>query len=91
MRNLEKFIDQKNQWNAIFNTAPMTFPLTQQEADELGNSIDASLSPENLHCDGEISAAEANRKYRFLTTVAQELEAYCKSNGLTAPTVYELY
>jgi hypothetical protein len=24
------------------------------------------LSPENLHCDGEISNAEANRKYKEL-------------------------
>jgi len=32
------------------------------------------LSPENLHCDGEISNAEANRKYRKLMRQWRALE-----------------
>ena len=90
MQNLNNFIQDNNRWIAIFGNPQMTFPLTQQDADELARTLDSKLSPENLHCDGEISNAEAQRKYRFLATVARELEAYCKSNGLTAPTVYEL-
>jgi len=34
-----------------------------------------ALSPENLHCDGEISRAEANRKYTLLKTRWHLLEA----------------
>ena len=90
MQTLTNFIQDNNRWIAIFGNPQMTFPLTQQDADELARTLDSKLSPENLHCDGEISNAEAQRKYRFLATVARELEAYCNTNGLTAPTVYEL-
>jgi len=34
-----------------------------------------ALSPENLHCDGEISVAAANRKYRSLMRAWRALEA----------------
>ena len=90
MRTLEKFIQDNNRWIQLFGTPPVTFPLTQADADRLACTIDSKLSPENLHCDGEISVAEADRKYRFLATVARELEAYCNSNKLTAPAIYEL-
>jgi len=90
MQNLNNFIQDNNRWIAIFGNPQMTFPLTQQDADELARTLDSKLSPENLHCDGEISAAEAQRKYRFLATVCKELEAYCNTNNLTAPRVYEL-
>ena len=91
MQNLKNFIDDNNRWIAFFNTAPMTFPLSQTQVNDLARTLDSKLSPENLHCDGEISRAEAQRKYRFLAQVCKELEAYCNTNGLTAPTVYELY
>ena len=90
MRTLKKYIEDNNRWIALFGNPAMTFPLTQADADSLARTLDSALSPENLHCDGEISQAEAMRKYRFLATVCAELEAYCKSNNLTAPTVYEL-
>ena len=90
MQTLKTFIEDNNRWIALFGKADMTFPLTQQDVDDLARTLDGKLSPENLHCDGEISVAEANRKYRFLATVARELEAYCNSNKLTAPTIYEL-
>ena len=90
MQNLKNFIDDNNRWIAFFNTAPMTFPLSQTQVNDLARTLDSKLSPENLHCDGEISRAEANRKYKYLSRVAQELEAYCRSNTLTMPTVYEL-
>jgi len=90
MQTLTKFIDDQNTWRSLFNTAPVTFPLTQLHVNDLAKSLDSKLSPENLHCDGEISNAEAQRKYRFLAQVCRELEAYCVSNNLTTPTVYEL-
>ena len=90
MRTLKKYINDNNRWIQIFGNPAMTFPLTQADADSLGRTLDSALSPENLHCDGEISAAEANRKYRFLATVYAELDAYCKSNNLNTPKVYEL-
>jgi len=90
MRNLQKFIDDNNRWIAFFNTAPMTFPLSQVQVNDLARTLDSKLSPENLHCDGEISVAEADRKYRFYAQVYRELEQYCLNNWLNTPVVYEL-
>ena len=90
MQNLNNFIQDNNRWIAIFNKQGITFPLTQADVDDLARTLDCNLSPENLHCDGEISVAEANRKYRFYAAVYRELEAYCRTNNLTAPKVYEL-
>ena len=90
MRNLEKFIKEQNAWTAFFGSAPITFPLTQAAADQVARTLDAKLSPENLHCDGEISVAEADRKYRFYAKVYRELEQYCLNNWLNTPVVYEL-
>jgi hypothetical protein len=90
MKALKEYIDRRNQWNAIFGTAPTTFPLSQKNVDEIARQLDGDLSPENLHCDGEISAAEANRKYRFYERVYKDLEQYCLKNWLNTPVVYEL-
>ena len=90
MRNLTKFIDDQNVWRGFFNTAPITFPLTQLHVNDIAKSLDSKLSPENLHCDGEISVAEANRKYKFYSKVYEELNAYCNLNRLNTPAVYEL-
>ena len=90
MRNLQKFINDQNVWGSFFNTAEIKFPLSQTQVNDLARSLDAKLSPENLHCDGEISAAEANRKYNFYAKVYSELEQYCLKNWLNTPVVYEL-
>ena len=90
MRNLQKFIKEQNAWTSFFGSAPITFPLTQAAADQVARTLDAKLSPENLHCDGEISVAEADRKYRFYAKVYRELEQYCLNNWLNTPVVYEL-
>jgi len=90
MKTLKQYINDNNRWIAIFGNPQMSFPLSQKDVDELAQTLDSNLSPENLHCDGEISVAEANRKYRFYATVAAELEAYCRSNSLAMPTIYEL-
>ncbi len=37
-------------------------------------NLSNQLSPENLHCDGEISRAEANRKYKSLMREWSNLE-----------------
>ena len=90
MKNLTHYIDNRNQWNSFFpSNKTITFPLTQKNVDGLARSLDSDLSPENLHCDGEISQAEAQRKYNYYGRVIKELEAYCLKNWLNTPTVYE--
>jgi hypothetical protein len=91
MRNLQKFINDQNTWRAIFNTAPVTFPLTQFHVDDLGKAIDSKLSPENLHQDGERDYKEAIRIGNYLNDVLDELNAYCRQNGLQEPTVWEAW
>ena len=92
MKNLQHYIDNRNSWNSIFGaTNQITFPLTQKNADDLASALDGDLSPENLHCDGEISQAEAQRKYNYYGRVIKELENYCLNNWLNTPVVHEYY
>ena len=91
MNTLTKYIDDMNRWNAIFGMAPMTLPLSQKDADALSDKLSSELSPENLHCDGEISQAEAQRKYNYYGKVIKELENYCLNNWLNTPVVEEYY
>jgi hypothetical protein len=86
---LANYVERMNSWNAIFGTGPVEFPLDAESAQAIGSKLDGELSPENLHCDGEISHAEAMRKYNFLTAVLDELNIYCDANSIERPTVYE--
>ena len=92
MKNLTHYIDNRNQWNSFFpSNKKITFPLSQKNVDGLARSLDGDLSPENLHCDGEISQAEAQRKYNYYGRVIKELEKYCLNNWLNTPVVEEFY
>ena len=70
MKNLQKYLDQKNQWNAIFGGKPL---IIGQDNQRIAEMIDGDLSPENLTCDGELPRAEVNRRYRELTAAAKDL------------------
>ncbi len=72
MKNLKEYVANKNQWNAIFGMAPMDIN-NDQDRVQIAQSLDSELSPENLHCDGEISQAQAMRKLRKLNRVCAEL------------------
>ena len=85
MKNLTAYVEAKNKWNALFGTAPMTFPLSQSTANSLMDSIASELSPENLGCDGELSSRQVRAKARELNAVKAELEAYCLNNWLNTP------
>lgn len=71
---IEKYVEQKNQWRKIFGEKPLSL-LNAKDRQAIADSLDCDLSPENLHCDGEISAAQARQKYNFLTRAASELQA----------------
>ena len=92
MRNLTHYINHRNTWNSFFpNSKQITFPLSQKNIDGLARSLDSDLSPENLHCDGEISHAEAQRKYNYYGKGITELETYCIDNWMNTPIVEEYY
>lgn len=73
MKALKDYVEEKNRWNAIFGGQPLSLDLAQDRK-EIAAQIDCELSPENLHCDGEISPGQAMAKYRRLTTVAKQLQ-----------------
>lgn len=70
MKTLKTYVDQKNQWNAIFGKAPLVIG---QDNQRIADMIDSELSPENLTCDGELSRSQVQSRYRILTTAAKEL------------------
>ena len=71
---LESYVEELNRWGAVFGSKPMNL-LNPRDRQRIADHIDSALSPENLHCDGEISASQARAKYRRLTRVAQELQS----------------
>ena len=72
MSALQVYLVHKNRYRAIFGSPALSLD-SAQDRQALAHSIDAELSPENLTCDGEISQAEANRRYRNLCRCAEEL------------------
>jgi hypothetical protein len=73
MKALQAFVDQKNHWNSFFK-GPQYEIQTAAGRQRVADMIDAALSPENLTCDGELSNAEVNRRYKELMTVAKQLK-----------------
>ena len=72
MQALINYVEDKNKWNAIFGMAPMDIN-NDMDRVKIAQTLDSDLSPENLHCDGEISQAQAMKKYRVLSKVAEQL------------------
>ena len=73
MSALKKFIVQKNHWNSFFKGEQYEIT-TAQGRQRVADMIDSCLSPENLTCDGELSRAEVNRRYKELMTAAKQLK-----------------
>ena len=66
MKNtLAQYIDQHNSWQKIFDKAHVDIDIntmSKLQADDLIRKLDSEMSPENLHCDGEISHSQAQTK-----------------------------
>ena len=74
MKALQAYIDQQNKWNSLFSGNKVVYEVSTAKGREfVARNIDAALSPENLSCDGELPRAEVARRYRALTTAAQDL------------------
>ena len=84
MKALQEYVAQKNSWGKLFGSKPLDLN-SAQDRQKIADSIDADLSPENLHCDGEISPSAAMAKYRKLKQVAEQLKELDSS-----VTFYEL-
>lgn len=64
MANLTTWMNQQNSLRKLFGEEPLVLPRDKALVIE---TLECALSPENLHCDGEISRADAARKYTWLT------------------------
>ena len=71
---LARFIRDENRWNKLFQKPMLTTPTNKEECQPLFQILECRLSPENLHCDGEISMSAARRKYKELMNVWDALE-----------------
>ncbi len=76
MKALQKFVDEKNQFAAIYDLEPIDLAkLDETMAALLFDVLDGALSPEILHCDGEVSAAQARRTAKPLHAAGKDLLA----------------
>jgi hypothetical protein len=73
MNNLQRYLDQRFNWHRKDEDKIAVNDLDANQAQKIFDSIDCDLSPENLHCDGEISNAEANRKYKHFIKAGRDL------------------
>jgi hypothetical protein len=74
MKALNALIKLENDWSSMFNPKFVAYEVkTSAGRERVAKMIDAKLSPENLSCDGELPRAEVNRRYRALTSAAQDL------------------
>jgi hypothetical protein len=71
---IEQYVDQKNQWAGLFGGKRLSL-LNKADRQQIADSLDADLSPENLTCDGELPRAEVQKRYNFLTRAAKELKS----------------
>ena len=74
MKALQKYIDQHNAWEALFDKAPIAIPKTRAECKPLFSRLASDLSPENLCCDGELPHAQVMIKARHLNACWKDLE-----------------
>lgn len=74
MSALDKFIKTENKWANLYSGEILTCPTTAKECELFFQKLEGELSPENLHCDGEISDAEAKKKCDHFLAVWKELE-----------------
>lgn len=71
---IEQYVERKNSFAKLFGSKPLSL-LNAEDRQKIADSIDCELSPENLTCDGELSRAEVNARYKFLTRAAAELKS----------------
>lgn len=72
MKDLQKYVARKNEWNAIFmgDQYSLNSAIDRQA---IADMLDADLSPENLTCDGELPYGKVLAHKEFLDAAAKQL------------------
>lgn len=73
---LEVYVERLNAYRSLYSRELLEQPFSREDVAYIADHIEGDLSPENLNCDGEISPAEANRKWKFLMEVQDELSLH---------------
>ena len=74
MKALRKYINLRNDWQKIFGGEEIDVSkLDNAMAQRIFSILDGELSPENLHCDGEITPAAARRKAKVFRAAGNDL------------------
>jgi len=71
---LTAYVDRKNSFADIFGQKRLSLQ-SAEDRQRIASSIDADLSPENLTCDGELTRAQVQRRYKALREAAVQLTA----------------
>ena len=81
MKALKRYVDQKNVFRVICKQPKIVIPRANShpvkrlaKAKIIFDLLAGDLSPENLHCDGEISNAAARKKATAFNTAWKQLE-----------------
>jgi hypothetical protein len=61
--NLTTWLIRENDMRKYFHEQPLELPRDKTRVIQM---LEASLSPENLTCDGEISGLDLRRKFEYL-------------------------
>ena len=72
IQTLESYVESKNRWQAIFKGRQYSL-LSAVDRQAIANMIDADMSPENLTCDGELTAGQVRDRVRYYSRCAEEL------------------
>ena len=72
MSELNQYVEHQNFYRVLFKQPPFDLK-NPRDCQAVADKLSCDLSPENLHCDGEISPNEARRKYRYLMKCVNSL------------------
>lgn len=73
MNNLKHYVSNFNQWRRIFGERPVDIS-NPTDLRRVAARIESDLSPENLTCDGELSADVVRKQHCYLLAVAKEIK-----------------
>ena len=79
-KSLKKYVEHMNFWYWLNyggdgKSDHYEYPVkSQATADAVFKELESDLSPENLHCDGEISNEKANAKLKKLLAIGRSLQ-----------------
>ena len=74
MKALKKWVEERNRWQSMFNSTPISIPTTPDECKPIFYHLAGELSPENLTCDGELTTAQVRKRAREIWAVWHDLE-----------------